>query len=923
MTDNTREKEHLRRTESTLNDLTNINTVNSIIAKRSLDLFSTLSADKNLFVDDEIITDIADINTRLVAGGIVNKATIEITNINLEETGLTDPLLTTPQRNANQPRLSEIRSRRWQLLNITWGTNIAIWTWSNDLINRRREYAIINTYVNYFNRASKLPNIDVNLNLPIPRAGVTNINQSLHHNVAPDFLWFKLNVTDPDPTYTLCDENWLPLSQIGTNYTIQIGGQTATISGIDLTWWRLNLENIAISPTNINLSQPIKLSINWTYKNVTAPAIGGAPAIDTRINVVCNKKFELQLRNGPAPVPVDTPALRNGVVNDFNRRAPINTVTNEINNTYRNRFATFQRDSVFEALKHMDGARFAQLEEYGRKNGKEEEIKEELYQQIYREFLTTPVIAGPLGTINNYGNFSNWYTEDARDWNNDKAVTGSAQLYEQYLHNNLSTRVEEYMKDELNRLLKNNHTNNMRLKKELSTFLTSIEWRKNDEETNAGQTIQTATEADIGPNDLMKKHWKKKFLGISWGRDDDIYTKFLNGANHEVKDQTVDIATNTSPEDFKNIEPVKYDLKTEITGKNNISTTITFPKTDKRYARKEIILTQGEVSTLTKKILNCKDIGDFKVRTHIVYNMLVSMIKIAEKKNLSLRYRVDGTPNQRELVMDDKNIALYEWDDTGAKRRVNTLFDYNGFVTTNTFHNVIRGRENDPKSLQTAIDGLMGHFNYAMNEYHKQYRNATTSRLLKTKVSANSFWTSPIKTVMNLRTVRKFDFTAKAASDDGNQNVDINFEKNVITLKMGDIELKGKNLGKMLEYRKNKIRVFDGIERNIIFAFYDELVKKLRENSKINRGNYCVRDSLTQNIYTMDEDGKLHIITPEDPGDILHGKNARIVSKTELDDVDARWWRRGCSEAEIKEAFMNPCIMGRMIKVMNKKMLRM
>jgi hypothetical protein len=92
----------------------------------------------------------------------------------------------------------------------------------------------------------------------------------------------------------------------------------------------------------------------------------------------------------------------------------------------------------------------------------------------------------------------------------------------------------------------------------------------------------------------------------------------------------------------------------------------------------------------------------------------------------------------------------------------------------------------------------------------------------------------------------------------------------------------------MLEYRKNKMRVFDGVERNIVFAFYDELVKKLRENSKINRGNYCVRDPLTQNIYTIDEDGKLHIISPEDPGNILQGRSSRIVPKTEIDDVDAR-----------------------------------
>jgi len=64
-----------------------------------------------------------------------------------------------------------------------------------------------------------------------------------------------------------------------------------------------------------------------------------------------------------------------------------------------------------------------------------------------------------------------------------------------------------------------------------------------------------------------------------------------------------------------------------------------------------------------------------------------------------------------------------------------------------------------------------------MNQYHENYRNATRSRLLKTKVSANSFWCSPIKTIMNLRTVRQFDFTTNVG------DVEISFEKNNITLK--------------------------------------------------------------------------------------------------------------------------------------------
>lgn len=899
MTDNTQAKRHLIDTETKLNDLSNISEINRITAARSLELFNNLHTGNNLFVDDEVKTNIQNIYNRLDAGAIVTEARAEIVDLNTEEAAL-------PAVASSNGRRTEIGKERRNLLKITWGTAAAPGAvWHANIINRRTEYTNLRTYANYFNTGNRVNNIDVDITVWPPRVW-PNINQNLD-------LLFKTAPGNPNANYTLCDDQGIVLPQpTPGNYTIQVGWQTATIGWIFFAGRSLDLRNITITPPNTDISQALKLSINATYPAATIGV--------NNINLVCNKKFELQLRNWPAPVPVNTPALRNGVVDTYNTRVPINSVTNEITSTYTNRFPTLQRDSIFESLKHLDWARFTQLEEYGRKNGKEEEIKEELYQQIYRNFLSMPGISWPLGAINNYVGFRDWFTANARDWNNDKAIVSSDQVYENYLHNNLPVRVEDYIKDELSRLLKNNHTNNMCLKTELSAFLTNIEERKNDEEQNAaGQDIQTATEGDIRANDEMIKYRRKRFLGISRGRPDVNYMRFFNGASNEIKDQTVDIATNTHIEDFKNLEPVKYDLKTEISGKNNISTTITFPQTDKRYPRKEIILTQGEISTLSKKILNCREIGDFKVRTHIVYNMLVSMIKIAEKKNLSLRYRVPWTPNQRELIMDDKNIVLYNRDDTGTKRRIDTLFDYNSFITTNSFHSAGAG---DNRSLQTAIDELMGHFNYAMNEYHDQYRNATTSRLLKTKVSANGFWTSPIKTIMNLKTVRKFDFTTSAKSEDGKKSVEIGFEKNVITLKMWDIELKGKNLGKMLEYRKNKMRVFDGVERNIVFAFYDELVKKLRENSKINRGNYCVRDPLTQNIYTIDEDGKLHIISPEDPGNILQGRSSRIVPKTEIDDVDARWGRRWCNEKETKEAFMNPVIMGRMVKEMNRKMLR-
>jgi hypothetical protein len=86
---------------------------------------------------------------------------------------------------------------------------------------------------------------------------------------------------------------------------------------------------------------------------------------------------------------MNTLALRQTQVDTYNTTAPGNVVQNELATQYNNRLPSLQRETVFEALKHLDGTRFAQLEEYGKKNGKENEIKEELYQQIYRNFLST------------------------------------------------------------------------------------------------------------------------------------------------------------------------------------------------------------------------------------------------------------------------------------------------------------------------------------------------------------------------------------------------------------------------------------------------------------------------------------------------------------------------------------------------------
>jgi hypothetical protein len=50
--------------------------------------------------------------------------------------------------------------------------------------------------------------------------------------------------------------------------------------------------------------------------------------------------------------------------------------------------------------------------------------------------------------------------------------------------------------------------------------------------------------------------------------------RFFGGARVDMGEQTVNIATNTAPEDLKNPEPVKYTMRLAVSTKNQMSAII-------------------------------------------------------------------------------------------------------------------------------------------------------------------------------------------------------------------------------------------------------------------------------------------------------------------------------------------------------------
>ena len=134
--------------------------------------------------------------------------------------------------------------------------------------------------------------------------------------------------------------------------------------------------------------------------------------------------------------------------------------------------------------------------------------------------------------------------------------------------------------------------------------------------------------------------------------------------------------------------------------------------------------------------------------------------------------------------------------------------------------------------------------------------------------------------------------------------------------------ISSRDLWKILNHRQKRMRVFDGMERDIVEWIYTELISKLRENSKINRTDFGVLDDITGNMYVLDQDGEFGMITREDLR--LIGSPIRWVSWKKfwsLSQLKLSWVTvRKLENKQVKELMKNPFLMQRLVKAMNRRM---
>ena len=870
MVDNNAAKSHLNNVETTLNNLDNVSNINTVIAARSLDLFRNLTSN-NFFVDKSAKDAVESIMNRLNTT-LISDANTKFTELENERAAL-------PAWPASATRRAEIGSECSKLRRIV----TAWWLATTNVSDRFNEYLNLYNCSNLFDLDTNLWDLDINT--AWGGARTISLSPFWTGSILPSYNRIS-------PKYSLCDETWNVIRPHWWSYKINIWWVEYTIWGIRFTWWILDCTAITITPALQSSPQEIVLSINASYDNVLRD-----------VNVVCNKKFKLKLNDWTFPLDA---WQRNIQFENYNTALPI---WHKILDTIETEFTTnrykVERNVLEKILKKNWWTKYDTL------NPKQ---KEDFYQMIRKQIVWWISYFDNIYNIENlniptdrYNWFKTRFTADWKEWNKWDNIKESAN-YITYIHNTVTEKIDDFLSDKLSHFMWT-LSEETRLKSELTKFLDKIEKNKLDDDLN--NRINT----DISSEGHRMDKWPRSLIH----NRDTNYMRFFSGSSTNLKWETVDIHTNTSPDSIDNPEPVKYDLDLKVTGKNNISVDIKIEWTNEVISHKS-----WEPSALVRKIMRDQRIKYGKVRAHIWYNIYKSMINLAKEKNISLQYR-DSSDHTRFIDIENWNIIVRQVDNltTLNKEDWEIIFDQDKFVNMNIFD-----ESGNNWALRQWLDVMGIHFNLAMNALHKQYRQWTERRLLwliRSKNTFNlptSFWHSPIKKILNMRNNLNFDFSTNINS--GWKGINVEFKKNKFTINMDWLKksVSSIDLWKILNHRENKIRVFDGKERDILEWIYVSLISKLRENSKVNRTDFGVVDNITWNMYVLDQDWEFWMITKEDletywnPIKWSFGKESWSLSQANLSWLTVR----KLNNEQTKELLRNPFLMQRLIKTMNHRM---
>lgn len=913
MADNTTAKNYLEWAETKLSHVDNMPEINAIINEISLKLNKNLWSN-NLFIDQDIADHFLRISNKLepVWGELITNVKWAIRNINAN---LASPALD-PAQAWNWPARANLTNKRNDYQHIVDDITTDAWVAKEAVRRRYREYTGLNAFATSFNLDNTpIPDITVNTTAP----GLTplmNLNTHLSNTAAIPHT--TILGTTYHANYSICDENWNKLRQDWTDYIIEIWWVERRIRGMNITaGWMLDLHALDFDPRLTDFPQEITLSISATYNNND---VRNALEI-SNTNIIRNKTFKLKLNDWSIEL------NRNNRLSEFNRYNNSLPRWHKIENIVQTNFEwnrhDLERKALAKILEKNWGTQYATLNDAQ---------KEDLYQIIRNSIRWIPprlyfdyVLAREnIDTeVNRFNEFRDWFVDNGRDWNKGDNIKNRSN-YTTFIHNNVSSEVWNFISSRLDHYLWNIRQERF-LKSELTRFINDIENNKLDNDATIYNDINNYAASNAHQMD-KKARFNRHNIGWwfrdIWRRSDTNYMRFFSWSSTSLHWETVNIHTNTGPERTSAAEPLKYDMDVNVSWRNSIEVEIKI-----EWEREPIRIKSGEPAALVRKIMRDWRIRYWKARAHMWFNVYKAMIQMAKDNNMSLQYRNNpGDNHTRFIDINDWNIVVRDVDRLTALAPSvwRIIFSQENFINFNRFN---RTGANDNASLRTGIDELWKHFTLAMNQLHDQYRHWVEKKFWtrfnsRSKMSLpTSFWSSPIKKLLNFRDTLDFDFNTTVTSKWKNINID--FQKNKFIVNMDWLEkpIESKDLWKILNTRQKWVRIFDWKERDILEWVYSNLINKLRENWRIANTDFWVRDNITWNMYVLDMDWRFWVIARENlisEWSPLRSWEYWRLDHDILDRNTVDWFEHSSSEE--KELMRNPFLMQRFVKSMNKRL---
>ncbi len=749
-------------------------------------------------------------------------------------------------------------------------------------------------------------------------------------NLDWNFLnWWAL---PPDRYYIIWDDG-KEIKSYWWKYKIKMSMVDGTEKDVEITWisidsWTHELKiskDVSFAPEDIDTTKPLVFNIACAYSDVLSEDLVWGGKVNTWINVVHAKKIEVTLEYETV-----LRVARRILFDTYNTSVSPRPIEKALEDTFTDDFEThkynhhIERKVLEKILKKFNAGKYDSLNE---------EQKEKFFQRMLRGWWKAwwgPKIEDFYATWNVrlYNTYRERFIADDKKRNKDINNVMSKLRYIDFIKDQASS--QDKCKEFVESALEKEMSKESEFKKicaRFTEFLDEIEENKTDNDMNERMDKEF----------FNKKRVKKKLKMDRWRWSpfhprDVNYMRFFNWSSKSMKNQTVNIYTREWHREKWKVQPFKYDLNMSITWKNNIDLMI---KIDGE--KTPISIKSGQPWTLARRVLRDNRIPYWKARAHICFNIYRAMVEIAKDNHMSLKYR--DSWKLKEIDFVDGNLIMKEWNEIWYKSdKPEEKFTQKVFLWVNDFER--EGDADDIWVLRRWIESLGVHFNKAMNTLHKKYRKWVERRFLWVVNSRNRFrlpvsaWTSPIKKLLNCKTATNFDFSTTVNSKW--ESIAIDFSRNKFTINMNWLKkpISWRDLWKLLNHREWRVRVFDGMERDIAEGVYVALINKLRENSKIARTNFWFVDDVTWRLYVLDKDWDFGYIPKKDRKGVFGHpmrwlvwwlipwiKKFWALKERKLSTI--KWYTKldpKIDADEIHEIMKNPFLMQRLIRAMNRRM---